>query len=234
MDEYVQKHQTRLLPLRQIYARPRLFICIALGILCFFVMPEAWRLVTRLLLSWNLATAVFLVSILSMMSKASHHTIRRNAALHDEGQYVILGLAVLAALASTGAIVVQFGLVKDSIGALKVMHIALAFGTIVTAWTFVHIMFALHYAHEFFDERQQDVNQAPELRGGMAFPGLEDHPDYLDFVYFSFTIGVACATSDVNVTSSPMRRLVLIHSVLSFFFNLAILGLTINIAAGLI
>jgi uncharacterized membrane protein len=197
-------------------------------------MPEDWRLVTRLLLSWNFATLVFLISILRMMLRATHQTIRRNAALHDEGQYMILVLSVLAAVASTGAIVAQLGSVKDMTGALKAMHLSLAFGTIVTAWTFVHTMFALHSAHEFFDEWRAGEGELPGLRGGLEFFGLNEYPDYLDFAYFSFTIGVANATSDVNVTSSLMRRLILVHSVLAFFFNIAVLGLTINIAAGLI
>lgn len=234
MDPLVQHHRTRFWPVRYVRSRPRLFACIALGLVSFVLLPEDWRLVTRLLISWNFATLVFLISILHMMLRATHQTIRRNAALHDEGQYVILVLSVLAAVASTGAIVAQLGSVKEMTGVLKAMHLLLAFGTIVTAWAFVHTMFALHYAHEFFDEWRAGDGQLPGLRGGLEFFGLNEYPDYLDFAYFSFTIGVANATSDVNVTSSLMRRLILVHSVLAFFFNMAVLGLTINIAAGLI
>jgi uncharacterized membrane protein len=234
MDMALHHHRSRILPIRYLRARPRLFACTGLGIVAFFLMPDTWHLVTRLLISWNLGTVFFLVFILQMMLRATHDTMRRNAVLHDEGQYAVLTLAVIAALVSTGAIVAQFGLVKEATGFIRAFHIILAIGTIVTAWTFVHIMFALHYAHEYFDEWRAGKDQAPELRGGLEIPGIEKCPNYLDFAYFSFTIGVASATSDVNVTSSLMRRIVLVHSVLAFFFNMAVLGLTINIAAGLI
>lgn len=225
---------TRLLPIRHIRARPRLFVSIAIGILAYFVLPETGRLVTRLLLSWNLATLFFLISIGVMMAQANHEKIRRNAALQDEGQYAVLVLTSLAAVASLAAIVMQLGLVKETTGLLKAFHIGLAFTTIVTAWAFIHVMFALHYAHEYFDEWRSQNDGVPQLRGGLEIIGLDDYPDYLDFAYYSFTIGVANATADINLTSPQMRRITLAHSILSFFFNLALLGLTINIAAGLI
>jgi uncharacterized membrane protein len=133
---------------------------------------------------------------------------------------VILVLSVLAAFASTGAIVAQLGSVKEMVGLLKAFHLLLAFGTIITAWTFVQTMFTLHYAHEFFDEWKAGPEQLSELRGGLEFLGIDKYPDYLDFAYFSFTIGVANATSDVNVTSSLMRRPILFHSVLALFTGL--------------
>ena len=95
-------------------------------------------------------------------------------------------------------------------------------------------MFSLHYAHEYFDEWRLDKDSKPQLRGGLEILGSDMHPDYLDFAYYAFTIAVANATADVNITSREMRRITLVHSVLSFYFNLALLGLTINIAASLI
>ena len=225
---------SRLLPIRYIRGRPRLFLSVAIGILAYFLLPETARLVTRLLISWDLATLFFLISIAIMMAKASYEKIRRNAALDDEGQYTILVLSSIAGVASLAAIVLQLGMVKESVGILKAFHIALAFTTIVTAWAFIHVMFALHYAHEYFEEWRNHKDSEPRLRGDLEFIGLVDYPDYLDFAYYSFTIGVATATSDVNTTSRQMRRITLAHSILAFFFNLALLGLTINIAAGLI
>lgn len=225
---------SRLLPIRYIRGRPRLFLSIMLGIFTYFILPETARLVTRLLMSWDLAALFFLVSVGIMMAKAGHEKIRRNAALDDEGQYTILVLASVAAVASLAAIILQLGLVKESVGLLKVFHTTLAITTITTAWAFIHVMFTLHYAHEYFEEWRSDKDSEPKLRGGLEFIGLVDYPDYLDFAYYSFTIGVATATSDVNTTSRQMRHITLAHSILAFFFNLALLGLTINIAAGLI
>ena len=143
---------SRLLPIRHIRARPRLLLSIAIGFLAYFILPETGRFVTRLLISWNLATLFFLISIGIMMAQANHEKIRRNAALHDEGQYAKLVLTSLAAVASLAAIVMQLCLVKDTTGLLKAFHIGLAFTTIATAWVFIHVMFALHYAHEYFEE----------------------------------------------------------------------------------
>ena len=225
---------SRWLPIRIIGSHPRLFLCLAIGIASYFLLPESARLVSRLLISWNLATISFLASVALMMSQATPDTIRRNAALNDEGQNAILGFASLASVASLAAIIIQLGLVKESAGLLKAFHLGLALVTILTAWAFIHVMFALHYAHEYFDEWRQDKDSEPKFRGGLEFPGSNTHPDYLDFAYYSFTVGVATATADINITSREMRRITLVHSVLSFFFNLALLGLTINISAGLV
>lgn len=225
---------SRWYPVRLIGSHPRLFLCLAIGIGSYFLLPESARLVSRLLISWNLATVSFLFSIALMMSQATPDTIRRNAALNDEGQNAILGLASLASIASLAAIIIQLGLVKESHGLLKAFHLSLALVTILTAWAFIHVMFALHYAHEYFDEWKIDKDSKPQLRGGLEILGTNTHPDYLDFAYYAFTVAVANATADINITSREMRRITLVHSVLSFFFNLALLGLTINITAGLV
>lgn len=230
----LDRHRRRWLPIRYVRARPRLFLCTALGVLVSLVLPDIWRPTTRALVAWNAATIAFLVSIVVMMLRATHHTIRRKAAIQDEGQFLILSLVILAAIASIGAIVAELGSVKDVTGIAKGLHLGLAFLTIVSAWGFVHVMFALHYAHEYYDEWRSHPEAVPQLRGGLDIPGNEDCPDYLDFLYFSFVIGVASATADINIASRSIRRLALVHCVLAFFFNLAILGLTINIAASLI
>ena len=104
-------------------------------------------------------------------------------------------------------------------------HIVLATLTILLSWAFIHAIFALHYAHEFYDETDG---------GGLAFPGGDPAPDYWDFVYFSFVIGMTSQVSDVAVTSRPLRRLVGLHGVVSFIFNVTLLALMVNIAASAI
>jgi uncharacterized membrane protein len=130
-------------------------------------------------------------------------------------------------------ILVLTSLAALAAGMIKVLHIGLAAATIVSAWFFIHLTYALHYARECFDEYFAEPGRPAAERGGLAFPGTE-HPDYYDFLYFSYVIGVACQTADVNISSPAMRRVVLVHCVLAFFFNSAVLALTINIAAGLI
>jgi uncharacterized membrane protein len=156
-----------------------------------------------------------------MASRSAIEHMRERAAREDEGQTTILGLTVVAALASLGAIFAQLGAGASRTSA----NIALAAMTILLSWAFIHTIFALHYAHEFYDE---------EAGGGLAFPGGGTEPDYWDFVYFSFVIGMTSQVSDVGITSQPIRRTATAHGVVAFIFNAALLALTVNIAASAI
>jgi len=218
---------------RIVRARPRLFGCLFLAIVIGLVQPSDWRPVTRLLLAWNAGIWAYLISASWMMFSATQESIHRRAELQGEGRWALLILATGAAMASVGAILAQLAYVNGMKGQAKALPIALAAATILGSWLFIHLIFALHYAHEFFMERRTGQQGAPERRGGLTFPGGSS-PDYLDFLYFSYIIGVASQTADVAITSKPMRRVSLAHSIVSFFFNTTILALTINIAAGLI
>lgn len=209
-------------------------MCLAAGIVVGLLLPHSWRLVTRVLVSWNLATIAYILLVGIMMLGETSDTIRRRAAQQDEGRFLVLTLAIVAATASIFAIIAQLATVKDAVGLSKYLHLALAACTIASSWSFVHVMFALHYAHEYYDEWETGKGVSKQLRGGLDFPGTPITPDYSDFLYYSFVIGVASQTADVNVTSKAMRKVTLVHCVLSFFFNTTVLALTINIAAGLI
>jgi len=183
-----------------------------------------WRLATRLLTGWDLAIALYLGLAFHLMGNAGVQRIRRDAAMQDEGQFVILACTVAAALASLAAIFALLG--TSANGAQRPpSHVILAAVTILLSWAFIHTIFALHYAHEFYDETEGR---------GMAFPGGDPHPDYWDFVYFSFVIGMTSQVSDVAITSKVIRRTAFAHGVVSFLFNAALLALTVNIAAGAI
>lgn len=218
---------------RLMLGRPRLFISIGVAAVVFFLIPRDQILSTRLLISWNIGTWLYFVLTAFLMADATDQTIRYRAEQTDEGKFTILALTTLAAAAATGAIFAELNVTKDLKGLDKDLHLALAAATIVSAWVFIHLTFALHYAHEFFDETLAQPGEKPQLRGGIEFPGCEN-PDYWDFLYFSFIIGVASQTADVAISSKVIRRTSLAHSILAFFFNSAILALTINIAASLI
>jgi len=208
---------------RVVRARPRLFLSAALGIVVALLLPSEWRVATRLLVGWDIGLVVYLVFAFVAMGKADTARIRRRAAMLDEDRVVFLVLTAAAGLASLAAIVAELG-VKET--GREPAHLALAAITIALSWTFTHTIFALHYAHEYYIEnRYQD--------GGLAFPGKEQ-PDYWDFVYFSLVIGMTSQVSDVAVTAKPIRRLVAAHGVLSFFFNVTLLALTVNIAASVL
>jgi uncharacterized membrane protein len=223
-----EKHGRRRRPwvLRVVGSRPRLFGTGALGILVTGALAgvTTWRRSTSLLVGWDIWVGLYLALVLHMMVTSGVHQIRHRARLEDEGQLTILTLTAVAALASLGAIIAQLG-TAPRVGGPRPSQLVLATLTIVLSWAFIHTIFALHYAHEFYDESGGR---------GLAFPGGDEHPDYWDFVYFSFVIGMTSQVSDVGITSKAIRRTVLAHGVVSFLFNAALLALTVNIAASAI
>jgi len=206
---------------RIVRARPRLFLSTLLAIAVIVVLPADWRVSTRLLIGWDVGMGLFLIAAFAMVLRSDGVRLRRRAALQDEGQFVILLLVAAAALASLGAIVALLGASAGGAGRPPA-YLALAILTILLSWTLVHVIFALHYAHEFYG--------AGAKGAGLKFPGDED-PDYWDFLYFSLVIGMTSQVSDVAVTGRTIRRTVAAHGVISFLFNAALIALTVNIAA---
>jgi uncharacterized membrane protein len=202
--------------LRIVRLRPRLFLAALLGLAVIALLPPTWQVATRMLVGWDAGVAVYLVAAFVLMLRSDIGRIRRRAAVQDEGRFAILVLVVAAALASLGAIVAQLGAGRAP------GHLALATVTILLSWSLVHVIFALHYAHDFY--------AAGAKGGGLAFPGNEE-PDYWDFLYFSLVIGMTSQVSDVAVTGRTIRRTVTAHGVISFLFNAALIALTVNIAA---
>ena len=227
----------RLPFVRAIQARPRLFIGFALGIVLGLLLPSAWRPTTRFLIAWDAGMLVYLTTATAMVLRADEKHLRRRVAVQDQGGGLILLISVAASVASLIAIVNELGVVKEMTGTGKALHVGLAALTIVLSWAFIHMMFALHYANEFFTEyfsaRAPDDKRSDEERGGLIFPG-DKAPDFSDFLYFSYVIGVASQTADVATSSRAMRQIALGHGIIAFFFNTTVLALTINIAAGLI
>ncbi len=209
-------------PVRVVYARPRTFLSIATGIVAFFLLPGSLRLVTRLLVSWDIFIALYLVLVYTMMLRSGLAHIKRNAVLQDDGRFLILLVTALGAFASIGAIVFELGA-----GHRGTLELTLATVTIALSWAAVHTVFALHYAHEFYRGAKP---------GGLDFPkGHEDEPpDYWDFVYFSFVIGMTAQVSDVGVTDRMIRRTATVHGIISFVYNTALVALMVNIAASAI
>jgi uncharacterized membrane protein len=210
-------------PLRLIYARPRTFISMATGFAAFFVLPgSSLRLVTRLLISWDIFVALYLLLVYAMMYRSGLRGIRRNAVLQDDGRILIPVMTVAGAFASIAAIVFELAGTHRSASGLT-----LATGTIALSWAAVHTAFALHYAHEYYRGAKP---------GGLQFPSgdTQDHADYWDFVYFSFVIGMTAQVSDVGITDKTIRRTATVHGIISFVFNTALMALMVNIAASAI
>lgn len=227
-DEHFPVIAHRSVILRQLRARPRLFLSLLVGVLTGILFPVslAPHPISRVLLAWNAGIVLYLVLAAVMIERSSTARMNWRARLQDEGRIVVLTGVILACLACLAAIVAELGVVKETHGVLRAEHIGLAILTLVSSWCFMHLMFAMHYAHNFYIDRGHGND------GGLQFPGT-DTPHYLDFLYFAFVIGTSGQTADVSFSSTRMRRLGLLHCVLAYAFNTTVLALTINIASGL-
>src|SRR3954447_1964493 len=182
---------------RLVRTRPRLFISAALGlaVLALTFPIFDWRPVTKLLVGWNVGIGLYLILAFSLMARSDVHRIRRRAANQDEGSIALLVLIVVAAMASLAAIFSELATTGGA--ARQPMQLLLATSTIVLSWAFIHSMFALHYAHEFYG------NGRDGIVGGISFPD-DNEPDYWDFCYFAFTIGM-CARSEERRVGKECR-----------------------------
>ncbi len=212
-------------------SRHRLIISVAIGVLVCVLLPSWLRLPTRTLCAWNLGADCFLGLTWWIMFRATPQKMRRFAQLEYQGHVAILTLIIASACASVLAIgFLLTGNTKSLSTILLTLHVTLAVMTIISSWLLVHTIFAMQYARTYYQVSSSNTEQ---IAGGLDFPNDEE-PDYWDFLYFSFVIGMTSQVSDVQTISRSMRRLTLLHGILSFFFNTSILAMSINIIAALI
>lgn len=200
------------------FSRPRLITSAAIGVAVFLALLPFTPVGRAMLISFNVAAAFFLCLMAILMSRATPQTMRHRAVLQNEGQWAVLAMSLCLAGVVLGALSNELHAAKNkSLG-----DIALASSSILLSWLFVAVIFAQQYAHSFYVKP-----------GLLVFPGT-DHPDYWDFTYFAVVLSMCCQTSDVAVSSSSMRRLVMLHGVVSFFFNVIIIAITVNVVAGVL
>lgn len=217
--------QKRLLH-RFIRSRPHLSLAIALGVIVGLLLPSSETSLTRALLGWNAAVWTYLLSMLWLVMHADHRKVREIASKQDESAGLVLFALTVASVLSLSAIIFELSQIPHLAPHQRALRYGFTAMTVGGSWFLVGLLFCFHYAHLFY--------RGSAKRLPLRFPDELTEPDYWDFLYFSFTIAVAVQTSDVSVMTRPMRKLVMGQSILSFFFNLAILGLSINIAAGML
>ena len=188
-------------------------------------VPMGWPL--RALLGWCVGAAVYLVLAWWLAEVFDDKNTRQRAQAQDEASVVLFGVMVLAMLACVASITLLLQQVKQLQGTERVLHMALAMVALALSWLFIQTIFAFRYAHRYYQEEKRDEPDGP----GLVFPN-QANPDYFDFLYYSFVVGMTSQVSDVQVSSREMRRLTLGHSILSFAFNVLIVALTINVLAG--
>ena len=187
--------------------------------------------VARGLLGWSIGAAVYLSLAWWLAETFDAERTRARSQSLDPPNVLILVIMLTAVGACVAAIAMLLQQVKDLHGAERGGHVALAVVALATSWLLIHTIYAFHYAHRYYQQELRDARTQAGIGPGLDFPGKLD-PDYLDFMYFSFVIGMTSQVSDVQVTSREMRRITLVHGVLAFAFNMLVLALSINVVAG--
>lgn len=205
--------------------RPYLAFAALVGALAGAFTPNP-ALLPRLLIAWNVAAWTYLLPMWWLMTHASHAKVKSVAEEEDRSAAAVLAILSVAAAASLVAIFVELNHVTALPRYDRIARYLLTASTLAGSWCLVGTLFTFHYARMYY--------RAPHDRRPLAFPGDGAPPDYWDFLYFAFTIAVAVQTADVQATTTAMRKTMLAQSVLSFFFNAAILGVSINVAAALV
>ncbi|RZA02229.1 MAG: DUF1345 domain-containing protein [Sphingobacteriaceae bacterium] len=204
-----------------------LIAAFASGVAAYFSAQHNETPVT-ILMSWIAFAVVVLIMDWIIILTSHPKEVRKIVSLEDSSRTLIFLFVIVAAVISLGAILLLLQSTKGQSTDGVAFPVILSLTSVVVSWWLVHTIFTLRYAHLYYgtDKAAGKPNQ------GLNFPGNDD-PDYLDFVYFSFVIGMTFQVSDVEITLRPIRRLALFHSIISFVFNTAIVALSINVVAGL-
>lgn len=211
---------------RLFHSHPRLMSALLIGFFTGAVLPRSWGLTLKILIGWNTAIWIYLALTSWLIVYGSARRIVRLAQQEDANAIFALAVMSFGAVASLAAIIIELGSAKNLSGAMQLFHYGLTCTTVLGSWLLVSVMYSFHYAHLYY-----------RSHGGakpISFPGDFCTPGYWDFLYFSFTIAVAAQTSDISIMSTSVRKTVLAQSILAFIFNAAIIGMSINIAAGVV
>lgn len=222
----------RLRFISRIDSHHRLLVSVAVSILTFFLIRNSISLQMALMISWD----VFVFSVISLVwllfIVAKPWQVQRLAGAQDNSRGFIFLLVTLAAMASVFAVIILLQTSAHLSQKQVLHHVLVAILSVVCSWVLLHTIFALRYAHIFYENVKPD-DQGHQCGSGLLFPE-EKSPDYIDFAYFSFVVGMTFQVSDVEISSRRIRRLTLAHSLLSFMFNTVIVALSINVVSGLI
>ncbi len=213
----------------RIGAMQRLAVVLAIAVCAFLAQPTSISWHTRAVASWDLGMSVYLCLAWLLIARSDARTTRDHALSQDQSGYIIFLFVVGASCASIVAIGFIVGTIKELAFWPRAWHLTLTIDALISSWLLIQTVFAFHYARRYYSVLPRDPTTPPDL----LFPGGRE-PDYLDFAYYSFVVGMTSQVSDIAVTSRPMRRLTLVHAVLAFIFNIAVLALSINIIASVI
>jgi len=210
-------------------AMQRLGTALLVGTIAYLCQPDAISWHTRIVASWDLGTLTYLILAWALITRADAHVTQDHALAQDQSGFFIFLFVVGAACASIVAIGFVVGTIRDLPFWPRAWHLTLTIGALTSSWLLIQTVFAFHYAHRYY----AGPHHLPPATSALLFPGGRE-PDYLDFAYYAFVVGMTSQVSDVAVASRSLRRLTLIHGVLAFMFNIAVLALSINIIASVV
>lgn len=211
---------------RLFHSHPRLTGAFATGVIAGALLPHAWGLSFKCLVGWNIAVWLYLGMTSWVVLRGDPRRITKLAEQEEGNAVFAVSVTSIGAMISLAAIVIELATAKDMSGQERLTHYWLTGATVLGSWLLVSVVYSFHYAHLYY---RSHTGEKP-----LQFPDEKLEAGYWDFLYFSFTIAVAAQTSDVSIHSTLARKAVLAQSVLAFFFNAAIIGMSINIAAGLV
>ncbi len=212
-------------------AHHRVAVALGAAVAVFLCTLACWHLPERIIVAWDVFAVVSLVLAWSGMIFTDAKTRVQEAQLQDSSRVVIACCVVIAAIVGLFGAAYLLSSARGLEGQAATRHVLLAIVTVVSSWLLVHTVFSLHYAHVCYLMAEKSPKIPPQV--GLNFPS-ETEPDFLDFAYFSFIIGMTCQTADVEITSRQVRRIALMHGLLAFAFNVVIVALSLNLASSLI
>jgi uncharacterized membrane protein len=201
-----------------------------IGVFAYVLLPAELGPAPRAVFAWDLGViALLLMFTLLLLGEGDDATMARNAAAQQEGEWTVFGVTLAGVVVSFAALTRVLGLAKDMPGVERKLYVGAVALTLFLSWLVTHVIFALRYAHEYYERRPGTSG----VDGGLNFPGALP-PDYWDFLYFAMVLGMTFQVSDVQIESRKMRRLATAHGLIGFLFNTVMIALTVNIAATLL
>jgi uncharacterized membrane protein len=214
----------RILPIQ------RFVISLIVAVVTYFLISSVdLQVMVKLMVAWSVFALSYIITSWIVFLSQNKTEVREHASQEDGSRLYVFSLIIITSFAGLFSVLLLM-LSQNSKDTPQLVFIPVAIGAMLFSWLMVHTMFAFHYAYLFYSD---DTNDSTKHAEGLNFPGREQ-PDYLDFAYFSFVVGMTFQVSDIDVTSKAIRRLVLLHGLLSFGLNTFVVALTINIIAGLL
>ncbi|QEM06173.1 DUF1345 domain-containing protein [Mucilaginibacter rubeus] len=225
--------RSKKLNINRLDAHHKLYVALTLAAICWIVTRGELAASTQFMVVW--LTYALISLTLSALTIFNVHpaVIHQDAHAQDSSKTLVFLFAIFASVASLFAIVLLLRSGSGSDARQLTLHVLLSLACVVASWVLVHTIFTFRYAHYYYCDIEDGQDSKTYKPGGLAFPN-EPKPDYLDFAYFSFVIGMTFQVSDVQITSRRIRRLALLHGLLAFSFNTIIVALSINVIAGLV